>query len=35
MKKEVKECFILAIKDEKKGKKHKGLLMFADKNACF
>lgn len=25
--KEVKECFILAIKDEEKGKKHKGLLI--------
>lgn len=25
--KEVKDCFVLAIKDEKKGKKHKGLLI--------
>ena len=27
MKKEVRACFILAEKDEKKGKKHKGLLI--------
>ena len=27
MKKEVKDCFVLAAKDEKKGKKHKGLLI--------
>ena len=26
MSKEVKDCFVLALKDEKKGKKHKGLL---------
>jgi len=35
MKKEIKECFQLAIKDEKKGKKHKGLLITqpSDKTA--
>ena len=27
MKKEVRDCFVLAAKDEKKGKKHKGLLI--------
>ncbi len=27
MKKEVRDCFMLAVKDEKKGKKHKGLLI--------
>ena len=27
MMKEVKECFIIALKDEKKGKKHKGLFI--------
>jgi len=27
MKKEIKDCFVGAIKDEKKGKKHKGLLI--------
>ena len=27
MKKEIRDCFILAAKDEKKGKKHKGLLI--------
>ncbi|MFH1209709.1 MAG: hypothetical protein V1663_02895 [archaeon] len=27
MMKEVKECFMNALKDEKKGKKHKGLLI--------
>jgi len=35
MKKEIKECFKLAIKDEKKGRKHKGLLITqpSDKTA--
>lgn len=32
MKKEVKDCFLLAIKDEKKGKKHKGLLIIKPNN---
>ena len=27
MKKEVRDCFVLAARDEKKGKKHKGLLI--------
>ena len=27
MKKEVRNCFVLAANDEKKGKKHKGLLI--------
>ncbi|HJX06368.1 MAG TPA: hypothetical protein VJ461_06685 [Candidatus Nanoarchaeia archaeon] len=32
MKKEVRECFVLAMKDEKKGKKHKGLLLVKPSN---
>ena len=32
MKKEVRDCFILAAKDEKKGKKHKGLLIGKSDN---
>ena len=32
MKKEVRDCFILAIKDERKGKKHKGLLITKPSN---
>jgi len=32
MKKEVRACFILAEKDEKKGKKHKGLLIAKPDN---
>ena len=32
MKKEVRDCFVLAIKDEKKGKKHKGLLISKQDN---
>ncbi|MDP2925491.1 MAG: hypothetical protein Q8N99_03910 [Nanoarchaeota archaeon] len=32
MKKEVKDCFESAIKDEKKGKKHKGLLIAMPDN---
>lgn len=32
MKKEVRDCFVLAVKDEKKGKKHKGLLITKPDN---
>ncbi len=32
MKKEVRACFVLAAKDEKKGKKHKGLLISKPDN---
>src|SRR3989344_7095828 len=32
MNKEARECFVLAIKDEKKGKKHKGLLITKQNN---
>ena len=32
MKKEVRDCFVLAAKDEKKGKKHKGLLIAKPDN---
>ena len=32
MKKEVRDCFVLAAKDEKKGKKHKGLLITKPDN---
>lgn len=32
MKKEVRDCFVLATKDEKKGKKHKGLLITKPDN---
>ena len=32
MKKEVRGCFVLAAKDEKKGKKHKGLLITKPDN---
>ena len=32
MKNEVRECFICAIKDENKGKKHKGLLITRSDN---
>jgi hypothetical protein len=32
MSKEVKDCFMLAMKDEKKGKKHKGLLIVKPSN---
>src|SRR3989344_5598752 len=30
---EVKECFVSALKDEKKGKKHKGLLVVKPSDA--
>ena len=32
MKKEVRDCFVFAAKDEKKGKKHKGLLIAKPDN---
>ena len=32
MKREVRDCFVLAEKDEKKGKKHKGLLVTKQDN---
>jgi len=32
MKKEVRDCFVLAAKDEKKGRKHKGLLITKPDN---
>jgi uncharacterized protein (UPF0332 family) len=32
MTKEVRDCFVLALKDEKKGKKHKGLLIAKPDN---
>src|SRR4030042_975522 len=32
MKKEVRECLVRAMKDEKKGKKHKGLLLVKPSN---
>ena len=32
MKKEIRDCFVLALKDEKKGKKHKGLLISRPDN---
>lgn len=32
MKKEVRDCFVLAVKDEKKGKKHNGLLITKPDN---
>ncbi|MBU1201914.1 MAG: hypothetical protein KJ583_01280 [Nanoarchaeota archaeon] len=32
MKKEVRDCFVIATKDEKKGKKHKGLIIYKPDN---